>query len=367
MGAGKEKQKSNKAKLSRRPPNALPSSVKKDGNVKEDSAAESPPKASLPLQQQCLDTFRNALQPSHDNDAILQKIKGHLYNRDFVAAFGKESYLRIYASRWSPSRGLAYLDVFGDVLPFLDPGSSPNANIETSVLCLGGGAGAELVALAARFNDIQAEAAVTSSQRLEVALLDMADWTSVVDSLHEGIVTAPQLSKYASQAKKNVNRAMVNANDISVSFRQKDVLAEDDSDMSSLVDNFAKANLITFMFTLNELYSTSVSKAQLLLARITAAVKPGTLLLVVDSPGSYSTVSLNGSEKKYPMQWLLDYTLLGASKLKTSSSTDAKWEKVMDDSSRWFRLPDGLDYPIELEDMRYQLHLYRRLNDHQED
>jgi 25S rRNA (uracil2843-N3)-methyltransferase len=117
------------------------------------------------------------------------------------------------------------------------------------------------------------------------------------------------------------------------------------------------------MFTLNELYSTSMSKTQNLLSHITGSTRPGTFLLVVDSPGSYSTVSLNGTEKKYPMQWLLDYTLLGPPKKVESDSTDAKWEKVIDESSRWFRLPEGLNYPIELENMRYQIHLYRRRDD----
>jgi 25S rRNA (uracil2843-N3)-methyltransferase len=39
----------------------------------------------------------------------------------------------------------------------------------------------------------------------------------------------------------------------------------------------------------------------------------------------------------------------------------AKWEKIHEDESRWFRLASTLQYPIELENMRMQLHLYRRL------
>lgn len=114
------------------------------------------------------------------------------------------------------------------------------------------------------------------------------------------------------------------------------------------------------MFTLNELYSTSVSKTQRLLFELTVATRPGTLLLVVDSPGSYSTVTINGAEKKYPMQWLLDHTLLEASRKTRVLPPGDHWTKVLTDESRWFRLPKGLDYPIELENMRYQIHLYRR-------
>jgi 25S rRNA (uracil2843-N3)-methyltransferase len=90
----------------------------------------------------------------------------------------------------------------------------------------------------------------------------------------------------------------------------------------------------------------------------------GAILLVVDSPGSYSTINLNGAEKKYPMQWLLDHTLLeqASSDAKESAHADgAKWEKVHEEESRWFRLDASLAYPIDLENMRMQVHLYRRL------
>lgn len=108
------------------------------------------------------------------------------------------------------------------------------------------------------------------------------------------------------------------------------------------------------MFTLNELYSTSVPKTQRLLKNLTASMREGAYLLVVDSPGSYSTVAINGVEKKYPMQWLLDHTLLGR------HPETALWEKVLTNESQWFRLPEGLEYPLELENMRYQIHLFRR-------
>jgi 25S rRNA (uracil2843-N3)-methyltransferase len=64
------------------------------------------------------------------------------------------------------------------------------------------------------------------------------------------------------------------------------------------------------------------------------------------------------------MQWLLDHTLLnqvaekGAERRKEEA---AKWEKIHEDESRWFRLNSALEYPMELENMRMQVHLYRRL------
>jgi len=84
------------------------------------------------------------------------------------------------------------------------------------------------------------------------------------------------------------------------------------------------------------------------------------MLLVVDSPGSYSETSIGKESKRYPMQWLLNHTLLETSK-ERGGKGDVKWEKLVSDESRWFRLADDLKYPISLENMRYQVHLYRRL------
>jgi len=121
------------------------------------------------------------------------------------------------------------------------------------------------------------------------------------------------------------------------------------------------------------LYTVSMPATQKFLFELTAATNKGTLLLVVDSPGSYSTVTLNGQEKKYPMHWLMDHTLLNVVERSAElnnftdvQSTEApqaspRWKKLISEESRWFRLPDGLKYPLELENMRYQMHLYRRL------
>jgi 25S rRNA (uracil2843-N3)-methyltransferase len=73
---------------------------------------------------------------------------------------------------------------------------------------------------------------------------------------------------------------------------------------------------------------------------------------------------LNGAEKKYPMQWLLDHTLLkqaNGNLNERGKEEIVRWEKVKEDDSRWYRLDERLRYPIELENMRMQVHLYRKL------
>lgn len=65
----------------------------------------------------------------------------------------------------------------------------------------------------------------------------------------------------------------------------------------------------------------------------------GTVLLVVDSPGSYSETTVGKSSKKYPMQWLMDKVL-------SSVDGERKWNKLESNESLWYRLSDGLEYPI---------------------
>jgi len=423
--------------------------------------------APLKFQQHILRVFRDACaEPlGSELDSTLQEVKGHLYNRDFLTAFGSKRYLWAYAARWSPSRALGYLQIFQDIsdivsqsvrqdtnearkpdvndseaklendlrdqlqlseprhkthnetdnneslaadddgddddfveitreeatsgkppayeddnaVPkYVNPPSygaeaappaakSQNSTPGLRIASIGGGAGAELVATAGWLrlqadedNDsddpIVGEAPIDLDS-VEMHCVDIAEWSSVVSNLEAAITTPPTISKYASAAAKAANTALLPAGAMKIESTRQDVL---DANPDCLRSIFQGSDLITMMFTLNELYSTSVSKTQRLLFEMTVATRPGTLLLVVDSPGSYSTVTINGAEKKYPMQWLLDHTLLEASKKTRVLPPGDHWTKVLSDESRWFRLPKGLDYPIELENMRYQIHLYRR-------
>ncbi|KAI7542241.1 hypothetical protein KC331_g8095 [Hortaea werneckii] len=312
------------------------------------------------LQQRCLNVFRDALEPDEQDSKTVQEVKGHLYNRDFGTAFGNQEYLKVYASRWSPSRALGYLQIFNDVQRHFDvaadEGESPSTK-SREIVCLGGGAGAELVALAGWLS--QSPSGAEAQQKLDIKLLDIASWESVVECLQRRIVIPPELSKYASAAAKEANKAMLSEECIKVESQQRDLLEWPEAELKTTVGG---ADLVTLMFTLNELYSTNMAATQHLLARLTDSMQLGSHLLVVDSPGSYSTVSINGAEKKYPMQWLLDYTLLGSGQ-KKGKGDGAKWAKVESDESRWFRLSPDLRYPIELENMRFQLHLYRRVRE----
>lgn len=323
-------------------------------------------------QQLVLNLFRNSFSERLDSDIqpLLQEVKGHLFDRNFKDAFGREDYLEAYAARWSPSRALGYLGVLWRMRESLDlvQASEHDANEsgETpqktwKVVCLGGGAGAEIGTfggLHRLLSDDHKEREEGQPKDFEVVAIDSAAWGNVVDQLTEHITTPPPVSKYASAAVKAANRPLAEPAAFKTTFYQHDLLTVDSDTLATTLQG---ANLVTLMFTLNELYSASIPLTQQFLLRMTESLSPGAMLLVVDSPGSYSTVTLNGADKSYPMQWLLDHTLLADTSGGKSKEEERLWEKVQEDDSRWFRLDDRLEYPIELENMRMQLHLYRRI------
>jgi 25S rRNA (uracil2843-N3)-methyltransferase len=341
---------------------------KKQQKAKAKTQPEAPVAASsvpLELQQVLLNIFKDSFDERFEADIkpLLQEVKGHLYNRDFATAFGKDEYCEAYAARWSASRALGYADLFMDMKAQLWPevAASDSTNDEDGkrrkIVCLGGGAGAELVALAGLQHMLLKDGEDQEPAQMVVDAVDIADWTTVVDALATHVTTPPPLSKYASASAKAANAPLIHGKFLEMAFKQIDILTAEASLLAAMVKD---ATLVTLMFTLNELYSTSVSLTQKFLLNLTSNLTSGALLLVVDSPGSYSSVTLNGAEKNYPMQWLLDHTLLQTGE-KDKNKEKAKWEKIHEDESRWFRLAPTLRYPIELENMRMQLHLYRKL------
>ena len=370
------------------------------------------------LQQLILDVFKEVFNKKFDQslNPVIQEVKQHLFNRDFTSAFGKESFLDAYAIRWSPSRALAYLHIFSSLQGFLSDLHSPSETAHHAVLdrnelslknldgkipihsnhsfansqdrgstsmkvvSLGGGAGAELVALAGFLHSINhsgeksdtAKAGETLS--LDVVLVDIADWSSVIARLHTGLTSTPIASSYSANATKSTSASLVSKDTFRVGSVQQDLLKMDLSQLGSLLQGCC---LVTLMFTLNELYSTSISATTNLLLSMTCIMQQGSLLLVVDSPGSYSTVDVgrdvksravevprqSAAQKKYPMLWLLEHTLLAAADVGSTkpAGREKQWEKLDGSESKWFRLPQGLGYPIDIEDMRYQFHLYKRI------
>ena len=405
-------------------------------------------------------------------------MKTHLYNRDFASAFGRQEFLKAYALRWSASRALAYVEVFlgRQIREVFWDLKAPAGQVgkdggggcgdcdgdgrvrstrsgKRRVVCIGGGAGAEVVALNAVVQLLGEDEELQLD--VDIHAVDIADWGDVLEKLDgalEGsstrraealrpasskisstssiipqgqspITTAEQsLEPTASQSTtttpttpttitQDTERNLPQGDSLpslhlspSLTFHHTNILTLSLPSLQSLLFPTAPQTLITISFTLNELFTTSLPLTTKFLLTLSDVSPSGTVLLVVDSSGSYSEVGIGGGsgsnsgdgngnssndgggggggggirkggeqegrkeKRRYPMQWLLDHTLLELTKGRDGE--EAMWEKVMEDESRWFRLPTAatagggkkgaLRYVVELENMRYQIHLFKR-------
>jgi 25S rRNA (uracil2843-N3)-methyltransferase len=316
-------------------------------------------------QQLLLDVFRNTfktvLSSPDEMNKTLQEIKTALFNREFDRAFGNEEFLDAYAARWSPTRALCYERVLHratvefnleHLYPNYDPKRSetePTTEPRTlKVVSIGGGA-AELAAVAAF---LRGKLQQTTSA--ELVIVDSGPWKTVIDKLYTGLTTPPPVSPYANAAAKAAAAAadpFVTGDRLSVKFEQHDVLSLPSGKLESIIGD--KPLLVTLCFTLNELFTAGgLGKTTLFLSALTSTLPVGSLLLIVDSAGSYSEIGVGSSAKKYPMQWLMDKVLSG-------DIDGRSWAKLEADESAWFRLKQDLDYPIQLENMRHQVHVHR--------
>lgn len=316
----------------------------------------------LKSQQGLLDIYAASFSDvlsSENLSETLQEIKQALFNRDFAAAFGKTEYLKAYAARWSPTRSLGYAAIFKNLRSHINGlAQAKDAELDESqaegsdgalfhlkelrMLCIGGCA-AEHVAFASHLK--------SSSLRGTLTLLDSAPWPTISNKIQHDLTHPPSLSPYASASVKEANNAFISSSQLSLNIEQQDVLSLSKDTLETLVG--PSPIIVTLLFTLNELYTGGgIGKTTKFLGNLGGALAPGSLLLVVDSPGSYSEAAVGKEKKRYPMHWLLDHTLL------EKSPATVEWEKLESQDSVWHRLSEDLTYPIPLENMRYQLHLY---------
>lgn len=305
-------------------------------------------------QQLILDIYKTAFHSvlsSPTFPTTLQSVKQALFDRDFARAFGTPENLSVYAARYSPTRSLCYAAILSSLKPHLDALCSPSTHLP--ILSIGGGP-SETVAVASFLASTSPTPTPTLTSTL--TLLDSAPWSAPISALTTTLTTPslPSLPPFLPPSH------------FTTSFLHADALTSP----LPLTPNSPPV-LITLLFTLNELFTAAgVGATTKFLLGLTGQVAGGTLLLVVDSPGSYSETKVGASEgegRAYPMGWLVDRILLGG-----EGEGRPRWEKVEERGSEWFRLPEGgggktpgggLEYPIPLENMRYQLHLYRAVGE----
>lgn len=301
-----------------------------------------PPQEIIDLFKVTFDTELYGADGIDELQSQIQKVKSDLYNRDYIAAFGDEAKRTAYCCRWSPSRATAYASLFAHLQECAQVVRCKES--DQNVLCIGGGAGGELVALASLFTPTRefitkystSKQPTTTKNSLNVHLVDISDWCAVVSRLQS---TISNKWLYADESKF-----------FNVHFSNRDILtmSEDDLSLSNL-------DLITLLFTTNELFSENKQQSIRLLQKFNQFCKKGCLLLIAESAGSYSHITVG--TKKFPIQFLIDTVLMG----KRGQEEAGAWQLVNQSDSTWYRCDPRLDYPMKVENTRIFYRLYRKI------
>jgi 25S rRNA (uracil2843-N3)-methyltransferase len=354
----------------------------------------------LPVERQqlILDIFRDTFTASQDFEAmkpLLQEINELLLKKDVTSAFQREEYLEGYAIRWSPSRALALANLLSWICEqwkdeeWVQLLTAQEREDPAKVLCFGGGA-TDIMAFAGLLRQVRTSAAgrpnvvsVDTSNDLSESfdalsvnplpntpfnlhLLDVVDWSVIITKLYDGLTTAPTLSKYTSTTARALNASFLSPQALELKFDQVEILGLTSEDIRSMIGPVAR--LLTLFFVLNDLYNTSVRRTTAFLRKLSMEAPKRCLLLVVDSHAATTTAGVakdRADEKEYPISWLLRKTLL-PTKEKQDDGGEEKpsplWEELLDDENRLYKIHDkGLRYPASLENLKLQVHLFKRL------
>ncbi|CAG8478816.1 10082_t:CDS:10 [Ambispora gerdemannii] len=260
----------------------------------------------------------------------LQSIKTAFFNRDYNAVFTDPENLSIYSARYIPGRALCYFNLIKNETKILELFGNNN-NGETRVFSVGSGAGSELVGFVSALHHHQISTDNTfkdddnTQGKLILHMQDYVDWGKVLNNLELTI-----------REQWNISHKKLEC-----LFSVGDVLEP----TRKLQEQFAKADLITFMFVMNELFIDK-KKAIEMIQLLVNTMQKGSHLLVLDSAGSFSNIKIG--EKTYMIYFLLD-ALKG-------------FTPVISNDSTWYRYPEGLKYHelAPLENMRYYIRLYRK-------
>lgn len=275
-----------------------------------------------------VDNFQYILA-SEDLHEMIQAVKSELFNRDYIAAFNNDDKRLAYVARWSPARALAYSSLFATLKPIRRLFEDPER--KNRVLCVGGGAASEVVGLASVYSFYKRESGGSASS-LHMDVIDIADWSTIVANL----------SRYI------LEKWLYDGSTLSTKFILGDVLSQDAKSL-----HLSKLDLITLLFTTNELFCEQRSETIKFLHTLSAHCQSGALLLITESAGSYSNITVG--TKQFPVQFLIDTILAGK-----PGADNGAWEIVDQSESCWYRIGGDLQYPVKLENMRFFYRLYQK-------
>lgn len=351
--------------VQRKKNNNLPRKPRPEPRIEEDPNATPPPQAhplsSTPTTFDILALIRHSLAPtitSPDFKGTVQTIKGLLYDKKWLEAFGDEELLDAYAGRWVPSRVLCFRELFaesgelrkvisgtdevaGDDVPEPEKGESSKG--KSKIVSLGGGAGTEILAIASLIHGQR----LLDRQNGEEFSDRYPDWVGVDYGPWNGV-----LEKFSSAFTSLWHL------DLPSPCHQMDLLKSVSPDPLLLLIS-GDTSLVTLIFTICELMAQSRPGTIRLIRNLTTNLRSGGMLLVADSASDIAEFELGSSGRKWPVYMVLDAMLLGTK----DAEGQAQWVKVESEDSRWFRLPEGVadNWPVKLENTRYWYRLYRRV------
>ncbi|KAG9290602.1 hypothetical protein G9A89_011565 [Geosiphon pyriformis] len=273
------------------------------------------------LEQRILNLISQVFESTFESSDFLtrlQAIKAAFFKRDYNQIFKDPENLSIYSAKYVPTRSLCYYNLIKNEEKIFELIN----NRETRIFSVGSGAGSELLGFAAALNHANKTANSTHT-RLHLYMQDYVNWGTILDSLE---------SKIREQLEIKVDT-------LKCVFMVSDVLEP----TKELQQQFAMADLITFMFVMNELFVNK--KAAIEMIQLLAKnMRKGTHLLIVDSAGSFSNLNVGG--KTYMIYFLLDAL--------------KEFDVVVSHDSVWYRYPENLKYPqiAPLENMRHFIRLY---------
>ncbi|KAL0084830.1 hypothetical protein F4703DRAFT_1592941 [Phycomyces blakesleeanus] len=226
-----------------------------------------------------------------DFGKTLQSIKANFVQRDYEGIFTDAENLQVYSAAYVPGRALCYYEIF--CRPQLSRVLAKNS----LVYAVGSGSGSELVSIAAAMTRAPAD-----RQKVHLAMQDIGEWADVLGLFEEKIRTDWKLT----------------TDQLTCIYEQGDVLStENEARRTELISS---ADLITFMFVMNELF-VKKAPAMALIQSLVSSMKKGALLLIVESAGSFSHLKVG--DKTYMV-----YTLLDAVK---------DLECLISENSLWYR------------------------------
>lgn len=171
--------------------------------------------------------------------------------RDYESIFtGDARDLQVYSAAYVPGRALCYFEIFcrPQLLKLLAR--------RTKIYAIGSGSGSELISIAAAMTRAPAE-----RQKVHLIMQDIGAWAQVLENFENTLRQSWKLSP----------------EQLSCSYEHGDVL--DPANYKGRAEKIASADLVTFMFVINELFVKKAAALELIQALV-QGMKKGAYLLV---------------------------------------------------------------------------------------